>query len=43
MLDGSGEVCVCLKEMSNKVKNKALANSYTVITCLQKKATAHYC
>ena len=31
-LDRSGEVCVWLIEMPNKVKNKVLVNSYTIIT-----------
>ena len=43
--DGSSEVCVCFMEISNKVKNTALANNYTIRTCVfrKKKATAHYC
>ena len=42
-LDGSGEVCVCLMEMSKRVKNKALVDNYTIITCVfRRKATAHY-
>ena len=35
--DGSGKVCVCFMKMSSKVKNKALVNNYTVITCVFRK------
>ena len=42
-LDGTDEVCVWFIEMSNKVKNVALANNYTVITYVfRQKAAAHY-
>ena len=37
ILDESGKVCVCLMEMSIKVKNKALVNNYNVITCVLRK------
>ena len=36
-LDGSANVCVQFIEMSNKVKNKALVNNYTFITCVFRK------
>ena len=42
-LGGISKVGVCFTEMSNEVKNKALVNNYTVISCVfRKKATAHY-
>ena len=42
-LDKSGEFCVCFIEITNKVRNKALVENYTIIICVfRKKATVHY-